>query len=279
MFSIVTETVSPGCSGPTPAGVPGEDHVTGQQRHGLGDVGDQLGHRVEQVLGAPGLSQLAVDRGGHREVGAQRRVGVGLDPGADRAERVEALGPPPLLLGLLQVAGRDVVGAGIAEDDVGGPLDRHLAAEPADDHGELTLVVDVVRHPGRILDRLARTDHRRRGLEERDRRLVLVAAAAAHLLGVLGVVAPDRDDLARQHRSDQPYVEQRLGLADDLERRERVTVDAAHRQPVEPASPSGLLAFDDAEGGPVTSGIPRDAHPARLPGGPGGQVRPWRSRP
>ena len=54
-----------------------------------------------------------------REVGG---VEVGLDPRAERAERVEALGPRPLAVGALQVARRDVVGDGVAVDALGGVL-------------------------------------------------------------------------------------------------------------------------------------------------------------
>src|SRR5664280_931037 len=61
--------------------------------------------------------------------------------GPSGAERVVALGPRPLPIGALLVAGGDVVGAGVAEHDVVRRLDRHITAEPADDDGHLPLVV------------------------------------------------------------------------------------------------------------------------------------------
>src|SRR5690606_14514096 len=107
----------------------GQDHVAGDQRHDGADVGDQGGDVVDELAGAPGLPDLAVDRRGERQVTG---VEVGLDPRAERAEGVEALGPGELDVLLLQVAGGDVVGAGVAEDHVLDALDRDLAAQPAD---------------------------------------------------------------------------------------------------------------------------------------------------
>ena len=43
------------------------------------------------------------------------------DDGADRAKGIEALGARPLAIFFLQVAGGDVVDAGVAEDERGNP--------------------------------------------------------------------------------------------------------------------------------------------------------------
>src|SRR3954470_13037112 len=91
---------------------PREDDVAREQRHGLGDVHDQVLDRADHVAGAAELALFAVDRALDGQVA---RVEVGLDPGAQRAGAVEALGARPLLLALLDVAGGDVVGAGVAE--------------------------------------------------------------------------------------------------------------------------------------------------------------------
>src|SRR5688500_11397133 len=104
-----------------------EDHVAGEQRHGLGDVDDQILDGVDHLARTAELALRAVDR----ELDGQvARVEVGLHPGAERAGGVEALGPGPLLLALLDVTGGDVVGAGVAEDHVLDAFARDLAAHP-----------------------------------------------------------------------------------------------------------------------------------------------------
>ena len=136
---------------------------------------------------------------------------------------------------------------------------------------------------------VAGPDHRRGRLEEHHRRLGEVDLAA-HLLRVLGVVAPDRDDLARQHRREQPHVGRRHRVADDRERRERVPLDppdgqAADRSP-SAASPS---TTPNAAPSPVVNlairtrrGYPAryDAR-ARVAAGPrpAGMLRPWSPTP
>ncbi len=100
----------------------------------------------------------------------------------------------------LQVAGADVVGDGVAEDRVAGPRRRHVGAQPADHDRELHLVVDLAAL-SRQRDRVARPDDRGRRLQEEHR---LRRHRPAHLGGVVGVVPADRDDLARQHRREQP---------------------------------------------------------------------------
>ena len=62
------------------------------------------------------LAQLAVDpRAQSQRVRVGNLVGGG-DPRAPRAEAVRALGPRPLRLAALQIAGADVVGHGVAGD-------------------------------------------------------------------------------------------------------------------------------------------------------------------
>ena len=197
------------------------------------------------------LPDLAVDRRGDGQVG---RVELGLDPRAERAERVEALGPGPLPVLLLQVARGDVVGAGVAEDDLVGPLRGHLPAEPADDDGQLALVVDPLGQRRRVGDGLPGTDHRGRRLEEDQR---LVGHLAAHLAGVLGVVSADRDHLAGQHRRDQPDLGQRVTLAGELDRAERVPRDPGDEL-------LAWTALDHAESDTVTCGEPGYTHTTRL---------------
>src|SRR5690606_11669852 len=130
-----------------PGGRPGQDDVAGQQGHHRAHELDERGNVVDELRGARALLDLAVERRGDRDVG---RVELGLDPRAERAERVEPLGPAPLIVLRLQVAGGHVVGAGVSEDHLGGAVPWHLTAEPPDHDGELALVVDPFRELLRV---------------------------------------------------------------------------------------------------------------------------------
>src|SRR5215203_4492963 len=82
---------------PDALGRAGEDHVSGQQRHHAGDVGDQGRDVEDQVLGGPVLLDVAVEEGLHGDaIGEVLRVEVGLDPRPQGAERVESLRPGEL---------------------------------------------------------------------------------------------------------------------------------------------------------------------------------------
>src|SRR3954471_7744490 len=74
-----------------------EDHVAGEQRHGLGDVDDQILDRVDHLARAAELALLAVDRELDGQVARGGEVEAGLHPRTERAGAVEALGPRPLL--------------------------------------------------------------------------------------------------------------------------------------------------------------------------------------
>ena len=186
---------------------------------------------------------------------------MGGDPGSERAEGVEALGPRPLSVTALQVAGRDVVGDGVAEDHLRHSGHRHLAADPADHHGQLTLEAQLGGDL-RVDDRLPRPDHRGVGLEEgqrRDRDLV------AELGGVRGVVAADPDHLAAgDDRREQAYAVELLALAGRLDRHgDRIA--GQHRDRVRvPAAVLGEL--DDSVLRVAAVGEPGDAHCASLAG-------------
>src|SRR6478736_7617169 len=89
--------------GADPCGGPGEDHVAGEQRHGLRDVDDQVLDGADHVARPAELTLLTVDRGLDGQVAG---VDVGLHPGAERARGVEPLGPGPLALAPLDVTCR-----------------------------------------------------------------------------------------------------------------------------------------------------------------------------
>ena len=84
------------------------------------------------------LHDVAVDPGGDvQRVGVQ----VGFNPGAERGGAVEALGAGPLAV-FEQVAGGEVVGHGVAEDDLVHALERHGLGDTTDNDGEFTLGAD-----------------------------------------------------------------------------------------------------------------------------------------
>src|SRR5205807_6622520 len=111
----------------------------------------------------------------------------------ERAEGVEGFGVVRQALGTLNVPRRHVVGTGIAENESQSLSHRDPTTLPTHHDRKLGLVVHLLR-----LDRIANSgsiaDHAGRWLEEdsrplRDRR--------PELGGVIGVVTPDRHDLAR----------------------------------------------------------------------------------
>ena len=124
--SMVHSTRCPGADRPDAGRRAGEDDVAGQQGHDLGDVGDQRRQPEDQLAGAALLARLAVDGAGDLQVGrVEAQAGqVGLDPRADRAEGVEALGAGPLPVALLHVPLGDVVADRVAEDAGQGLLRR-----------------------------------------------------------------------------------------------------------------------------------------------------------
>src|SRR2546430_4437311 len=188
-------------------GRPGEQDVAGEQRHHATGVGHQGRHVVQQLRRPGPLADLTVDRGDQLQVGG---VGVGLDPRPQRAERVESLRPRPLAVPFLQVTRGDIVGAGIAEDHVGRLAGRHLPAQPADDEGELALVVNALAHGDRGLDGIPRPADGGRGLQEQNG---LRGRLPAHLTGVFGIVLAHRDHLAGQYRRQQPDLVERKARA------------------------------------------------------------------
>ena len=76
--------------------------------------------------------------------GEVSNVHIGRDPRPEWAEGVKALSPSPLAISLLQVARRDVVGAGVAEDHLVDALLRHLAAHPPDNDREFCLMLNLL---------------------------------------------------------------------------------------------------------------------------------------
>jgi hypothetical protein len=231
MPSTSTSTRLPGRIGPRPAGVAGEDHVAGQQRHRRRHEGTIAGTSWIISDGPAVLHGLAVQPGSPRRSEASiRSPRYGPSGQKDRALR-----PPPLPVALLHVARGDVVGAGVAEDDLVGAL---AGARPA--HRPMTTPARPRSAPRRTPAAARsgrRADHGRVRLEEDQR---LVGHLVAELGGVLGVVAADAEHLApRDHRREQAGVVERDALAGELDRRvERI-----------PGDDGDLRALDDPEPG------------------------------
>ena len=80
--STSTSTTSPGC-GPGVRRRAGEQHVAGQQRDGSGDVGDQVVHVPDHLVGVAVLPHLAV----HAGLDALCRGSPSPSPGRGRADR------------------------------------------------------------------------------------------------------------------------------------------------------------------------------------------------
>jgi hypothetical protein len=201
------------------------------------------GRNVEDhVLGAAQLDGLhglgvAAHLGADLEVA---HVEIGDDPRADRAERVEALGPRPLRVAALQVTGGHVVADGVAEDRFlgAGPVEA-AGAGGADHDGELALFLDAVGLRGQP-DRVVGTDHRGGRLDEDQR---LFGHLVAELGRVVGVVAADPDDLAGEDRGEQADVGQRPALTGEPDLLERQRADLGDGQ-------ARRVTLDDAEGHP-----------------------------
>ena len=112
---------------------------------------------------------------------------------AHRAERVERLAARPLTVAELEVARRDVVEAGVAEDVIEGVGLADATSRPADDDGELGLVVDLCRERRIPADLGAVTDDRARPLAEDEGRRW---GGGALLVDMFAIVATDGHDLA-----------------------------------------------------------------------------------
>src|SRR5690606_286019 len=99
------------------------DDVAGLEAHTGADVG-QNGPEVEDhVRKRRVLLALAIDEPLDSGVARQRGFGVrDAYERAQRRERVEALGPGPLLVAALQVAARDVIAEGVPRDVTRGVL-------------------------------------------------------------------------------------------------------------------------------------------------------------
>src|SRR5579862_1107969 len=115
----------------------------------------------------------------------------------DRTESVKAFGAGPLSIFVLEIAGSDVVYAGVAEDvlaNVG--IGCGLVASLADHHSEFAFIVDALRNL-RTPYCASRRQQGRSGLQKNQG---LGGNIVAKFCRVLAVVPPDAHDLRRTHR-------------------------------------------------------------------------------
>src|SRR4029450_1131118 len=112
------------------------DHVAGEQGHDGGHAGHHIFHGKDEALGVADLAQLAVDP--RLDLG-----GIGIEVGGDArpdgAEGVKSLRASLLVIVLLDVPGREVVEAGVAEHVLARALGRGVPAALANDDGQLAL--------------------------------------------------------------------------------------------------------------------------------------------
>ena len=194
------------------AGRAGRDDVARIERDRATDELDQLGHAPDHVGGRAVLHQdLATGvraRAGDPPRPQPERLRVrdlvrADEDRAHRQERVRALGAQPLAVACLAlaegrrnalpVAGTDVVDDDVARDVVERAGRRDAPRRRPDDDPELDLEVERVG-PLRPDDRVAVGDDGIGELREQERAR---GERPATLAGVLAVVEPDADDLAR----------------------------------------------------------------------------------
>jgi len=92
----------------------GSNQIAGVKRHHLGDVADCNIERKDEIPRIALLPKLAVDSSFH--AGAGPRIDFVAHQRTHGTERVEAFGPCPLSIFVLQVARSNIVHAGVAED-------------------------------------------------------------------------------------------------------------------------------------------------------------------
>src|SRR5713226_631372 len=169
------------------------DDVAGAQRHEATDVGHELPHGEDHVLGISALAILAVDGCPHVEPLRIVHLVSGDQPRPDRRERVAALALRRRAA-VLHLEGT----LGEVIDDAVGSYVLHrvrlsdVAGIAADHRAELDLVIELDALEW-ANDRVVRPVDRAVRLDEEER---LLRQRQAHLLSVIRVIEPDADDLA-----------------------------------------------------------------------------------
>src|SRR5258708_23991985 len=97
-------------------GSAGCDQVSRFEGHDLRNVTDHYVERENKILRVAGLPHIAIHPGFDLDAGPGIEA-VG-DDGSDRAEGIAAFGAGPLTVFVLQIAGGEIIYAGVAEDVV-----------------------------------------------------------------------------------------------------------------------------------------------------------------
>src|SRR5437588_723276 len=185
---------------PDPARGPGGDEVARLQGQRLGDVRDQVRDGEDHGPGARLLHPLAAHVHGERERLGIRDL-VPRDQGrTERPAPVEVLADHPLRRPPLLVPHGAVVEDGIAGHVVERARLGDVTSARANDRGQLSLEVDLGGDAGQDEGR-ARGEEAVREPAKKDRQFRRLRAA---LPRVLGVVAPDAEDLGRRRHGRQP---------------------------------------------------------------------------
>jgi hypothetical protein len=125
----------------------GGDKVTGLKSEKLADVGQNSTRRENHVRDGGVLDALAVEPGLDSE-GFKFDFVERNGPAAGGAEGVEAFAAGPLAVALLEVAGGDVVDAGVAPDVFAPVFGFDVAGALADDEAEFAFVVEILGELG-----------------------------------------------------------------------------------------------------------------------------------
>src|SRR5271154_3432026 len=130
---------------PDALGRASRDQVSGFERHDLRDVTDDNIKRENKIPRVAGLPHFAIDAGFDLNASPRIDVNVVGDHRTNWAECVETFGTRPLTVFLLQIAGGEVIHAGVAEN-VGTNVVAvgELAAAAPDHDSEFTFVVGAL---------------------------------------------------------------------------------------------------------------------------------------
>ncbi|SRR5216683_402055 len=142
-----------GGAGGGPGGGPGEDHIAGLERHQPRHVSDDLVKAEKQLVAhARVLGELAVDPGAQPQPGRVYGPRV-KQPGAERSEAVDSLGPDVgSAVGMAEVVHAEVVGRGDPGHMLPGTPALDAAAPAAEDKGNLAFEGEQLA-PGRAAPR------------------------------------------------------------------------------------------------------------------------------
>jgi hypothetical protein len=157
---------------------------------------------------------------------------------------------------LLEIARRDVVHAGVPQDEVERRSLRHGPRGATDDHPQLPLVVDAPAR-GRQPDRLEVGDQRRRGFEEQER---LGRNVVTELRRVRSVIAADSHDLGGRDGRPPGQTTERPGRADGSQPAEGIPLRL----------PRPIVSLEERPEGPPHLLEPGDAQDAGHAGADGG---------